>query len=64
MEKDEEIAKKLDKELNQRFFEKKKENRKKINDNHHEIQPDLNLDFFNNDLKERDNNKVKEIKKY
>ena len=65
MEKDEEIAKKLDKELNQRFFEKKKVKIKIINDNHNEVENMvLNLNFFNKNIKEKDNNKVKEDKKY
>ena len=62
MEKDEEIAKKLNKELNQRFFEKKKVKIKKINDNHNEVE-NRDLNFFNKDIKEKDNNKVKEDKK-
>ena len=62
MEKDEEIAKKLDKELNKRFFEKKKVKIEKINDNHNEVE-NRDLNFFNKDIKEKDNNKVKEDKK-
>ena len=63
MEKDEEIAKKWNKELNKRLYEKKKENKKKINDNHNEVE-NRDLNFFNKDIKEKDNNKVKEDKKY
>jgi hypothetical protein len=62
LEKDEEIAKKLDKELNKRFFEKKKVKIEKINDNHNEVE-NRDLNFFNKDIKEKDNNKVKEDKK-
>ena len=63
LEKDEEIAKKWNKELNKRLYEKKKENKKKINDNHNEVE-NRDLNFFNKDIKEKDNNKVKEDKKY
>ena len=44
MEKDEEIAKKLDKELNKRLYEKKKVKIEKINDNENEIE-NRNLNF-------------------
>ena len=49
--------------LNKRLYEKKKENKKKINDNHNEVE-NRDLNFFNKDIKEKDNNKVKEDKKY
>ena len=63
LEKDEEIAKKLDKELNKRLYEKKKVKIEKINDNENEIE-NRDLDSLDEDIKEKDNNEVKEDKKY
>ena len=44
-------------------MKRKRKIKKKINDNHNEVE-NKDLNFFNKDIKEKDNNKVKEDKKY